>query len=75
MKCTFCGTEIPRGQGLMYVKRDGSIIYFDSGKCQVNMLTLKRKQSKLKWARAGMVIKTSKKAEGKPAEKTKGKKK
>ena len=53
MKCSFCGKEIKRGQGILYVKKDGSLIYFDDGKCQINMLELGRKAAKLKWARAG----------------------
>jgi len=53
MKCSFCGKEIKKGQGLLYVKKDGTLIYFDDGKCQINMLELGRKAAKLKWARAG----------------------
>lgn len=55
MKCSFCGKDIKRGQGILYVKKDGTLIYFDDGKCQVNMLVLKRKAGKLKWARAGAI--------------------
>jgi large subunit ribosomal protein L24e len=55
MKCSFCGKEIKRGQGILYVKKDGSLIYFDDGKCQANMLDLGRKAAKLKWARAGAI--------------------
>jgi large subunit ribosomal protein L24e len=55
MRCSFCGKEIKRGQGILYVKKDGTLIYFDDGKCQVNMLVLKRKAAKLKWARAGAI--------------------
>ncbi|VVB74045.1 50S ribosomal protein L24e [uncultured archaeon] len=55
MKCSFCGKEIKRGQGILYVKKDGSLIYFDDGKCQTNMLDLGRKAAKLKWARAGAI--------------------
>jgi len=55
MKCSFCGKEIKRGQGILYVKKDGSLLYFDDGKCQTNMLVLGRKAAKLKWARAGAI--------------------
>ena len=55
MKCSFCGKEIKKGQGILYVKKDGSLIYFDDGKCQTNMLDLGRKAGKLKWARAGAI--------------------
>ena len=48
-KCTFCGTEIPRGTGKMFVKKDGKILYFCSNKCEKNMLTLGRKARTTKW--------------------------
>ncbi len=51
MKCSFCNKEIRKGSGMVYVKTDGTMIYFDSGKCMKNMLELKRKPSKLKWTR------------------------
>jgi len=35
----------------MYVKRDGTVLYFCSSKCKKNMLKLRRKPSKVKWAR------------------------
>lgn len=63
MKCSFCGTDIKRGQGILYVKKDGSLIYFDSGKCQANMLELGRKAAKLKWAREGALAKPMSKTE------------
>jgi large subunit ribosomal protein L24e len=64
MKCSFCGKEIKRGHGILYVKKDGSLIYFDDGKCQINMLELGRKAAKLKWARAGVIGKpTSQKSD------------
>jgi large subunit ribosomal protein L24e len=61
MKCSFCNKEIPKGKGIIYVKTDGTMFYFDSGKCQKNMLELKRKPSKLKWTRAKREVKTTKK--------------
>ena len=49
--CSFCGKKINPGTGLMYVKNTGEILYFCSSKCEKNMLKLKRKPKKLKWAR------------------------
>ena len=49
MKCSFCGTDIPPGTGLMYVQKDGKILYFCSRKCEKNMLKLGRKPRKVKW--------------------------
>ncbi len=49
--CSFCGEEIEVGTGKMYVRRDGRVFYFCSGKCEKNMLKLKRNPRKLKWTR------------------------
>ena len=49
--CSFCGREIEVGTGKMYVRRDGKVFYFCSGKCEKNMLKLKRNPRKLKWTR------------------------
>ena len=51
VKCSFCSSVIEPGTGLMYVKRDGTVLYFCSSKCKKNMLKLGRKPSKVKWAR------------------------
>ena len=48
-KCSFCGKEIAKGTGIMYVKTDGKILRFDKRKCEKNMLKLKRKPAKIKW--------------------------
>ncbi len=50
MKCTFCGEEIPRGRGKMYVKNSGQITYFCSSKCQKNQ-KLKRDGKRVTWTR------------------------
>jgi large subunit ribosomal protein L24e len=49
MKCSFCSAEIEKGKGLMYVKRDGTSLYFCSGKCKKHTLKLKRKARLTKW--------------------------
>ncbi|MET1124964.1 MAG: 50S ribosomal protein L24e [Archaeoglobaceae archaeon] len=49
--CSFCGYEIEPGTGKMFVRRDGRILYFCSGKCEKNMLKLKRNPRKLKWTK------------------------
>ncbi|MDF1556781.1 MAG: 50S ribosomal protein L24e [ANME-2 cluster archaeon] len=36
-KCSFCGGNIEVGTGKMYVKKDGSTLYFCTSKCQKNM--------------------------------------
>ncbi|PIU22528.1 MAG: 50S ribosomal protein L24e [Candidatus Diapherotrites archaeon CG08_land_8_20_14_0_20_30_16] len=49
MKCNFCNKDIKEGTGILYVKRDGTAYNFCSGKCQLNMLKLRRKSSNMKW--------------------------
>jgi large subunit ribosomal protein L24e len=52
VKCSFCGKEIPEGRGKLYAKKDGSINYFCTNKCEKNVLLLKRKPVKTKWTNA-----------------------
>jgi large subunit ribosomal protein L24e len=49
-KCTFCNLPIEQGTGMMLVKRDGTVFYFCSSKCERNMIKLGRKSRKVKWA-------------------------
>ncbi|MFH0954962.1 MAG: 50S ribosomal protein L24e [Candidatus Micrarchaeota archaeon] len=51
-KCSFCGTDIHRGTGKMYVKKDGVVFYFCSLKCEKNLLKLGRQPQKTKWTGA-----------------------
>lgn len=60
VQCTFCGSEMPKGTGVMFVKKNGKIIYFCSSKCEKNSLNLKRKGTKLKWTEHFRKQKTSK---------------
>ncbi len=48
-KCSFCGERIEPGTGMMYVKNDGTILWFCSSKCKKNMLKLRRNPKKMKW--------------------------
>ncbi len=48
-KCSFCGSDIPVGSGIMYVKRNGTILWFCSRKCRVSMLEFHRDPRKFKW--------------------------
>ncbi|RLF90485.1 50S ribosomal protein L24e [Thermococci archaeon] len=47
--CSFCGRELKPGTGSMFVRRDGTILYFCSSKCEKNMLKLGRNPRKVKW--------------------------
>lgn len=54
MKCTFCKADMPKGTGVTYVKRDGTLIFFCSNKCRKNKMKLKRNPRKLKWVGKGI---------------------
>ena len=51
MKCSFCNKTIKSGTGKMFVKKDGSIYYWCSKKCEKNF-HLGRDPKKLKWVRS-----------------------
>jgi large subunit ribosomal protein L24e len=47
--CSFCGNTIEPGTGKMFVRRDGTVFYFCSNKCNKNMLALKRVPRDVEW--------------------------
>ncbi|MBI2106888.1 50S ribosomal protein L24e [Candidatus Woesearchaeota archaeon] len=49
--CSFCGNDYERGVGKTFVLKSGKILHFCSGKCEKNMLVLKRKARNLKWTK------------------------
>ncbi|RLG21926.1 50S ribosomal protein L24e [Candidatus Micrarchaeota archaeon] len=51
VKCSFCGKEIPKGTGKIYVLKDGTAYYYCSSKCERNHLKLKRKPAKTTWVK------------------------
>lgn len=61
-ECSFCGTEIEPGTGMVYIRRDGAIINFCSKKCRVNQTKLKRVPRKVKWTREYQNLKAIRKA-------------
>jgi large subunit ribosomal protein L24e len=52
VNCSFCDGPIPKGTGLIYVKKDGTIYNFCSSKCKKNNLGLKREGRRQKWTPA-----------------------
>jgi len=52
LTCTFCGGAMEPGTGKMFVKRDGTIFYFCSTKCQNNQ-KLGRVPRRVAWTKAG----------------------
>lgn len=51
IQCTFCGNDIEPGTGKMFVKKDGTVLYFCSSKCEKNSLKLKRLPRKVRWVK------------------------
>ncbi|GAB6285541.1 MAG: 50S ribosomal protein L24e [Methanoregula sp.] len=50
--CSFCGSPVEPGTGKMFVKKDGTIFYFCSSKCQNNH-KLGRVPRRVEWTVAG----------------------
>ncbi len=48
-KCSFCGNVLVKGEGTLFVKKDGTANFFCSNKCQKNALKLKRSPHTTKW--------------------------
>lgn len=51
VSCSFCGVEINKGTGKMYVKNNGQVLYFCKSKCEKNLLKLGRDSRKFKWTK------------------------
>lgn len=47
--CEFCGRNIEKGTGKIYVYKTGKFINFCSSKCEKNTLKLNRNPKKFKW--------------------------
>ena len=50
--CTFCGAQLEPGTGKMLIKKDGTIFYFCSTKCENNQ-KLGRVPRRVEWTAAG----------------------
>ncbi len=50
--CSFCGENIEPGTGKMFIRKDGTIFYFCSSKCQ-NNAHLGRVPRRVRWTQAG----------------------
>jgi large subunit ribosomal protein L24e len=59
-KCSFCGAQMEPGTGKMFVKKDGSIQYFCSTKCENNN-KLGRIPRLTSWTAAGIAQKKKEK--------------
>ena len=58
---SFSNEEIPKGTGIMYVKKDGTVLYFKGSKTMKNMLKLKREGRKIRWTKKTISLTTEKK--------------
>ena len=47
--CDFCGGNIEKGTGTLFVYKTGKTVSFCSSKCENNLLKLKRNPVKFKW--------------------------
>jgi len=52
MKCSFCGAEILKGTGKIFVTKEGNVSYYCGGKCEKNSLKLHRSKEFVKWTEA-----------------------
>ena len=50
--CSFCGIPLEPGTGKMLIKKDGSIFYFCSTKCENNQ-KIGRVPRRVRWTNAG----------------------
>ena len=50
-KCAFCGDQVDKGRGKMFVYNSGKIDFFCSSKCEKNMIGLKRKPLQTRWTK------------------------
>ncbi len=49
VKCNFCQKTLEQGTGKMYVKKDGTIFYFCSSKCEKNLIKMRRNPRTVTW--------------------------
>ena len=50
-KCDFCGEQIKKGTGKIFVTKEGKTLDFCSNKCEKNMFKLGRKPRETKWTK------------------------
>lgn len=51
VKCSFTGEDITPGTGLMYIKKDGTVLYFKNSKAKNAMITRKYKPRVTPWSK------------------------
>ena len=58
-KCVFCGFEQEDFKGTYFIKNDGNVHYYCSGKCLKNNLHLRRDKKKARWTEAHKILKSN----------------
>ena len=53
VNCEFCGRNIEKGTGKIFVYKTGKFVNFCSSKCEKNLLKLGRNPKKFKWTVKG----------------------
>ncbi|MEM1942844.1 MAG: 50S ribosomal protein L24e [Candidatus Caldarchaeum sp.] len=48
-RCSFCSREFVHGRGMLYVKNDGTLLWFCSRRCRVYHVKQGKDPRKLKW--------------------------
>jgi len=60
-QCSFCGKDIEKGTGKLFIRDNGKSLDFCSNKCEKNTFKLKRKPREHKWTKIAQAEKTVKK--------------
>lgn len=50
MKCFFCKNDLKKGSGLLFARKDGTLLYFCSNKCK-RYFEMNKKNWKYKWVK------------------------
>lgn len=50
--CSFSGESIEPGTGLMFVRKNGEVLWFKNSKCLRNALKLHRINRQVRWTKA-----------------------
>lgn len=50
-ECSFCGYNIEKGTGKIFVLKSGKVFNFCSTKCEKNLMKLKRVPRLIKWTK------------------------
>lgn len=51
VNCNFCGNELAKGTGKLFIQKDGKMLYFCSSKCEKSMLVHSKKALQKKWTK------------------------